>query len=198
MGMGCLLGSMAQAETRTWTSKGQAIVAEYTNSSADTVTVRQPGTGQAFRLLLADCSAEDREYVQKKQAEAKEADMVTAIVRGRITWRLPSFWNSMSWSNNQPADLWIWDEAAQKPLQKIATVMVKYDGNFNRNEMVGTFASESPLRLPKSARYVLKQKFQGTVNGGAKDIEQMSASFSLPALSKDGIDLHTVHFIISR
>jgi len=92
----------------------------------------------------------------------------------------------------------VWDDATQKPGQKIATVTVKYGQNYSRNEMVGTFVSDSPLRLPKSAHFVLKQKFQGSVNGASKDMEQISTPFSLPALSKDEIDLHTVHFNIAR
>jgi len=77
-----------RAESRTWMSKEAPVrggVHQFDRRHGN----RPPaGYRSSFSPVAADCNA-GTEIRLKKQAEAKEADMITAVVRGRITWRLP-------------------------------------------------------------------------------------------------------------
>lgn len=188
----------AAEEPRTWTdSQGNVINGIYINSTEDSVTIKRVPDGQAFRLKLADCSAEERDYVAKVVADAREAESFDADISGEIAWRLPA-WNNLSWSNRQPSELWIWDEKTQTPLEKVATLMVDYSSSSKRNEFLGSYKSDGPVHLWGPKKYVIKGKFTGTVNSEKKDMEQTSTPFLLPTPGRNGLKLNIVRFSLAR
>jgi len=188
----------AAEESRTWTdAQGNTITGTYVNSTQDSVTVKRAPDGQAFRLKLADCKPEEKEYVAKMRADAREAESFDANVSGEISWRLP-IWNNLSWTNRQSSELWIWDEKSQTPLEKVATLTVEYTNSSKRNEFFGTYKSDAPIHLWKPAKYVIKGKFSGTVNGEQKTVEQTSTPFLLPTATRDGIKLNIIRFTLTR
>ncbi len=190
--------ALAAEEARSWTdAQGNTITGTYISSTEDSVTIKRAPDGQAFRLKLIDCKPEEKEYVAKMRADAREAESFDATVSGQITWRLP-IWNNLSWSNKQPSELWIWDEKNQVPLEKVATLTVDYDNSSKRNEFFGTYKSDGPIHLWKPVKYVIKGKFSGTVNGEQKTVEQTSTPFLLPTAGKDGLKLNIIRFTLTR
>lgn len=186
-------------EPRTWTdAEGNTITGIYLNATEDTVTIRRVPDGQAFRLKLADCKPEERDHVARVKKDAREAESFDATVSGEITWRLPG-WTNLSWSTQQPAELWLWDEATKSPTEKLASLTVTYESSDKRNEFFGTYASSGPVRLWKPARYVIKARFAGTVNSKEKSAEEISAPMTLPAVNKEGaVKLNIVRFSLTR
>lgn len=185
-------------ESRTWTTaQNGPLTGILINASADSVTVKRLPDGQVFRLKLADCSAEDQAYVAKLQKDAREAESFDAKISGKIAWRLPP-WNNLSWTNRQPAELWLWDEATRTPVEKLASFDVDYDSSSKRNEFIGSFVSTGPVHLWKPAKYVIKAFFQASVNGEQKRMEEISAPMLLPTATKNGVDLNTVRFSLGR
>lgn len=166
--------------------------AEYVNSTADTVTIKR-ADGQALRLLLSECSQEDRDFVAEKQAAQIAANSIDATVSGKIIWKLPP-WRNLSWSTRQNSELWSYDDKTGKPAEKIVDLPVSYESDFRRSEFSGEFSTAGPVRLLKTGRFIIKGIFHGSVNGEDKSVEQLSAPFSLPQISKGVIDLHTVRF----
>jgi hypothetical protein len=188
----------ATLEARSWTDlKGTAVEAEYVSSTADSVVLRRTD-GQALRLRLADLSIADREFVAGKQKEEKEAQMIAAVIAGDIVWRLPA-WNSLSWSSTHDSEIWLWDEKTKAPTEQLATVKVTYSNQQrNRNQFDGRFKTSEPVRLPKTARVVVKAKFSLTVNGEQKQLEKLSVPMPLPALKNGTLDLPAVRLTITR
>ena len=186
------------AQGRVWTdAAGKTSEAEYISSTSDSVMVRQ-ANGQAVRLKLSDLSPADREFVAKQQAAEKEAQMIDAVIAGDIIWRLPA-WNSLSWNNTHPAEIWLWDDKTKAPTEKVASVKVNYTREQkNRNEFNGKFKTDAPVHLAKTARLVVKAKFGATVNGTEKNLEETSVPMSLPALKNGTIDLPAVRLSITR
>jgi hypothetical protein len=190
--------SAAAPESRTWTpAQIPPFSGTLVNAAPDTVTIKRLPDGQVFRLKLIDCSAEDQAYVAKALKDARDAESYDAKISGEITWRLPP-WNNLGWTSRQPAELWIWDEKTRTPIEKIATFDVNYDPSMKRNEFFGKYSSSGTIRLWKPAKYVIKGRFQATVNGEHKDLEQTSTPFTLPAVGKDVLQLNIVRFSLTR
>jgi hypothetical protein len=188
------------AEVQTWTmGTGATLQGEYVRSTEDAVIVKRSPDGQIFRLPLKDCSENERAYVAGKQKEEKEANTIEAKVHGVIDWRLPG-WNSLSWSNKQPAELWSWNETTRTPVEKIADLSVEYNRDLNptRNQFTGKFVSDGRVRLLKTDKFVVKGKFACSVNGGDKNLEQISAPFPLPNVLKDDLDIGIFRFSLTR
>ena len=199
--IGLLLGAAqfaTAAQTRSWTdAKGIRTEAEYISSTADTVMVRRPD-GQALRLKISELSDVDRAFVAHKQIEEKEANMVRAVLKGEIMWRLPNY-SSLGWSSSQPAEIWLWDDKTRQPIEKVASVNVTYINNQrNRNQFEGTFKTEKPLQIAKNARVIVKANFKISVNGKDRNLEELSVPVSLPPSNKDEINLPASRFSISR
>lgn len=188
----------APHEPRTWTP-GQAppFSGELISTSPGSVTVKRLPDGQVFRLKLSDCSAADRDYVAGVLRAAREAESIDATLSGELAWRLPP-WNNLSWQTRQPAELWIWDEAEKKPVEKVATLEVEYTSSSRRNEFIGSYRTPAPVRLWKPAKYVIVGRFRGTVNGEEKNLEQTSTPFLLPSSGGDTIKLNIVRFTLTR
>lgn len=188
----------ASAEVLTWTTgPGMSVQGEYIRSTEDAVIVKRTPDGQVLRLPLVDCSEENRAFVAQKQKEERDANTIEATVRGVINWRLPD-WNSLSWSNRQPAELWSWDEKTKQPGEKLATLSVDYDKDSKRNQFTGKFVSDGPVRLLKTDKFVVKGKFSCTVNNAPKNLEQISTPFPLPNVLKDELDFGTLRFTLTR
>lgn len=188
----------SRAEARPWTdTKGAAVEAEYVSSTADFVTLRQPN-GQALRVKLTDLSDADREFVAQKRAAEKESNMIDVAIKGQVVWRLPG-WSSLSWSNKQSGEIWLWDDAAHEATEKVATMEVDYTvNNSNRNQFEGVFATKEPVRIPKDARLIVKSQFNVTVNGASRELEEMSVPMSLPQVNKGVVKLPAVRLTITR
>lgn len=198
LGLASLHSLSAAPESRTWTTaQGGPFTGSLVNASADSVTVKRLPDGQVFRLKLSDCSTEDQAYVAQVQKEARESESFDAIISGEIAWRLPP-WNNLSWTNRQPAELWIFDEKTRTLVEKVATLEVNYNNSSKRNEFFGKYVSSGPVHLWKPAKYVIKARFRASVNGENKDLEQTSTPMSLPVAGKDGINLNTVRFSLTR
>ena len=188
----------APHEARTWTpAQVQPFSGELISTSTDSVTVKRLPDGQVYRLKLADCSAADRDYVAGVLRAAREAESFDATLSGELTWRLPP-WNNLAWQNRQPAELWIWDDAARKPVEKVAKFDVEYHNSSKRNEFIGSYTTPTPVRLWKPAKYVIVGRFRGTVNGEEKSLEQTSTPFLLPSSGGDALKLNIIRFTLTR
>jgi hypothetical protein len=194
-----LFFTVAPIQARPWSDgKGGTVEAEYVNSTADMVTIRRTADGQAFRLKLSELSEEDRAFVLQKQAEAKAANMVEAKLVGEVAWRRPA-WKSRSWQTTQPVEIWLWDEKTRAATEKISDAKANYHRSGNRNEFYGTFRTEAPVKFPKGTKFVVKAKFQATVNGRSKDMEETSQPMTPPAPTAKGeVNLPTVRLSITR
>ncbi len=193
-----LLGSLSlPAAPRPWTTPQGAVTADYISATADTVTLRT-ANGQALRLKLSDLAEADRAFVAQKQAEAKEANMIDATLKGEIVWRLPN-WNSISWSTTHDTEIWLWDDKTRTPTEKVAGAKAEYRTNTStRNQFEGTYSTKEKVHIAKDARVVVKAKFSATVNGKQKEMEELSVPITLPALNKGEIKLPTVRLSLTK
>ena len=191
--------AVASIQARPWSDgKGGTIEAEYVNSTADTVTIRRAADGQAFRLKISTLSEEDRAFVDQKQAEARAANMVEAKLAGEVAWRLPA-WQSLSWQNEHPVEIWLWDEKSRTATEKVGDAKANYQRNGNRNEFYGMYKTEAPVKYPKGSKFVVKAKFQANVNGRDRKLEETSQPMTPPPASAKGeVNLPTVRLSISR
>ncbi len=166
------------------------------SSDATTVTLKKVSGGQVLKVPLSELSGADQDFVKQKQLEEDNAKKFQAAVSGDIVWRLPG-WRSLSWTSEQDAELWLWDEIARAPSVKVASVRVRYSQD--RTQFTGRFRTEGSVELRTDRKVVVKATFQATVNGESKDQDQTSEPMTLPTAKSPGkIDLHTVRFSLLK
>jgi hypothetical protein len=197
--MALLLSALPlRAAPRNWTTPQGALVAEYMNSTVDTVTLRA-ANGQALRLKLSDLAEADRTFVAEKQAESKKASLIEARIRGEIVWRIPLIWNSLGVSSGQPVEIWLWDDKTRKPTVKVAETTADYKINTStRNQFEGTFVTKEPVSIAKDARVVVKARFKSSVNRKDKVLDEISVPATLPTVNKGEIKLPTIRLSVSK
>jgi hypothetical protein len=193
LGFVLALSTVTAGENRTWTdAKGNTLAAEYLESTSQTVTLRTPDL-RNIKVKIGDLSEVDRKYIADLKEKERQANLITPIIKGEIVVRINN-WSSLGWSNTQSAELWEWDAETQEPSTKIGDVEVEYFLNHgNRDQYEGKFVTLEPVTVDKSARIIVKAKFQVTHDGERKLIEDNSAPVQLPQMNADGeIKLPTV------
>jgi hypothetical protein len=192
--------AMARAESRTWTdASGKGFAAEYLSSTPDSVMIRH-ANGLAVRTKLTDLSEVDRAYVDQRRAAELEATMMEARFSGEVSWRLPSGWSSVGWTQDQPIEIWLCDPTTLKPTSMLIATKAKYRLNTAssaRNQFEGSYRTES-VRFSKNARIAVLSKFSISLNEDQKQMTETSTARQLPVATGDTIKLTPFRVTVKR